>query len=377
MTTAPDRPAPPDDAPSPAYWAEAEAAGLVLRRGGHRLVAGASTDPLTGVRGVLVEYADPGAFTDGTLESVLADLDAPVAPGAPATPDPRRPATGPGAAAGTTGTAGTACGTGAAGGTRAPGDPDASDVPDGRAATDADGVPDGPGACRVQVRTPADTVLPPPWRRSVTYIRRTGPLPEAPRPAGLRIVPADDALLPAVRDWMARAVRQGASEQELPAPDGAVAEAVDAVLAEPGLAVLVALLDDRPVGHAVLLTGARDAVTDRASAELWDVLVEPATPGAADCRDALVAAAADRAAGLRLPLLGHVVHRAEETASRALTSLLARGWHTDHAYWTAPADHRPAAADHPTTPAAPTARHSAAARPSLPTPSPTSNGTPR
>ncbi|MFJ7159834.1 hypothetical protein ACIQUQ_33460 [Streptomyces sp. NPDC101118] len=372
MTTAPDRSlpdrsAPSDDAPSPAYWAAAEAAGLVVRRGGHRVVAGTSTDPLTGLRGVLVEYADPGALTDGTLESVLADLDAPVAP---ATPDPRRAATGPGASA-ATGTAGTTCGTGGAGATQTPGDPHASDVPDVREATTADGFPAHPGACRVQVRTPADTVLPPPWRRSVTYIRRTGPLPDAPRPAGLRIVPADDALLPAVRDWMARAVRQGAAEQGLPAPHGAVAEAVDAVLGEPGLALLVGLLDDRPVGHAVLLTGARDAVTDRPSAELWDVLVEPATPRAADCRDALVGAAADRAAGLRLPLLGHVVHRAEETASRALTSLLARGWHTDHAYWTAPVDHRPpTAGPRSGTAAAPAAR-------STPTTSPTSNGTPR
>ncbi|MFI8101237.1 hypothetical protein [Streptomyces sp. NPDC086023] len=343
----PDRPAPSPDAPSAAYLAEAEAAGLLLRRAGHRIVAGASTDPLTGARGVLVEYADPGAFTDGTLESVLADLEAPVGPAAPSTPVPRPATTGPGAPV-------------------PPVAPDASTAESGSAVS------------RVQVRTPADTVLPPPWRRSVTYIRRTGPLPDAPRPAGLRIVLADDALLPAVRDWMARAVRQGASEQGLPAPDGAVSDAVDAVLGEPGLAVLVALLDDRPVGHAVLLGGARDAVTGRARAELWDVLVEPATPGAADCRDALVAAAADRAAGLRLPLLGHVVHRAEETASRALTSLLARGWHTDHAYWTAPADHRPAAVDHRTTPAVTAAHHTAtAARPSLPTPPPTSNGTPR
>ncbi|MFJ5549159.1 hypothetical protein [Streptomyces sp. NPDC093225] len=327
--TLPDPPA-----PSAAYWAGAEAAGTAVRRGGHRLVAGASTDPLTGVRGVLVEYADPGAFTDGTLEAVLVDLDAPVGATTP------RPAS-------------------------------LASVSSASSAISA------ASTARVQVRTPADTVLPPPWRRSVTYVSRTGPLPGRAGPAGLRIVPAEGALWPPVRDWMARAVRRGAAEQGLPAPEEAVAAAVDEVLGEPGLAVLVALLDDRPVGHAVLLTGARDTVTDRAFAELWDVLVEPEAPGAADCRDALVAASADRAAGLRLPLLGHVVHRAEEAASRALTSLLARGWHTDHTYWTATATApgpAPAPAAAPATTPVPgpvppttTALH----------PTPISNGTPR
>lgn len=250
--------------PAPGYWTEADAAGLTVRRGGHRLVVGSCTDALSTEPGLFVEYADPGAFTDGTLEAVLADLA-------------------------------------------------------GR----------HPGSAVFQVRTPAGTRLPPPWRRSLTYVRLTRPLTGRPRPDGLRIVAATEEHQGPVRVWTARAIRQGADEQGRQAAEDDIAAAAAEVLdARP--TVLVAVLDGAPVGHAVLLDEQADAVTAAAHTELWDVLVEPDAPHAGACRDALVAAAAAHAAGRGLPLLGHVVHRSDESRSAALTALQARGWSTDH-----------------------------------------------
>ncbi len=169
----------------------------------------------------------------------------------------------------------------------------------------------------------------------MTYIRLTAPAAGRPCPEGLHIAEAGSAHRSAVRAWMARAVREGAGDHGLQAREDAVRAAVDEVLAEPSLTVFVALLDDRPVGHAVLLADRPDAVTGAGHAELWDVLVEPDAPHAAACRDALVARAAGRTAALGRPLLGHVVHAADEGESRVLASLRTRGWRTDHTYWTA------------------------------------------
>ncbi|MEV6540881.1 hypothetical protein [Streptomyces sp. NPDC051665] len=254
------------------YWSEAEEAGAARLHRGLRFVAGTFTDPLTEDRGVLVEYAEPRALADPeTLSSLVLDVAAD------------------------------------------------GDVPRGQA----------------QLRAPAAAVLPPPWRPALTYVRLVRALPEVALDDGTVIVPAGPEHRAAVTEWLERAVRQGAHDAGL-APGGeAVREAAAETLADAGLRCLVAVRDGIALGHAAVRTGAVDAVTGEDFVELWDVLVEPAAPGAGSVRNALTGAAAGLARHAGLPLIGHVVHGRDGHGARVLAGLHDHGWQSDHVYWTA------------------------------------------
>ncbi|MFD8718534.1 GNAT family N-acetyltransferase [Streptomyces sp. NPDC059629] len=254
------------------YWSGAEAAGTARLHRGLRFVAGTFTDPLTEDRGVLVEYAEPPALAaPEALNSLVLDVAA-----------------------------------------------------DG-------GVPRG----QAQLRAPATAVLPPPWRPTLTYVRLVRALPEVPLDHGTAIVPAGPEHRAAVTEWLERAVRQGAHDAGLEPGGEAVREAAAETLADPGLRSLVAVRDGIALGHAVVRTGAVDAVTGEDFVELWDVLVEPSVPGAGTVRNALTGAAAELARNAGLPLIGHVVHGRGEHGTRVLATLRDHGWQSDHVYWKA------------------------------------------
>lgn len=88
--------------------------------------------------------------------------------------------------------------------------------------------------------------------------------------------------------------------------------------------VLVAILDDRPVGHVTWLRRRSDDLTGTVHDELVDMLVEPGVRSAGDARTALlVGLGAARTPGL--PLLGNVSFD-DGTASTVYERLLTGPW---------------------------------------------------
>lgn len=264
------------------YLDAADQTGLLRTLAGLPYVAGESTDELSGERRLLVEYADPALL--GTPETTRALCDE-LLVGCPA-------------------------------------------------------------ATRVVARTAADAVLPPPWRRHITYVRLVG---DPPRAVGPTVVPAEAAYRPLLTDWLTRALWQAADAQGDTIDVAAAEAAAAAILDTPDRLSLLVLREDQPVGHATLIPSARDEVTDEDHIELVDILVEPYADGSL-CRRALVAAVADLARTAELPVIGHVVHAADGSGDAVTATLCARGWAVDHRYWSAPAKelaHQ--SADEPTT----------------------------
>ncbi|MEW1750550.1 hypothetical protein ACIQU1_15230 [Streptomyces angustmyceticus] len=184
------------------------------------------------------------------------------------------------------------------------------------------------------VRAAGAVRLPPPWHRTLSYVRLTD---EAGVPAaadGPRVTAAEEEHRPLVAEWLVRAILHAAREQGQPADLAAAAAEADAVIDTPSRQSLLVWEDGEPVGHATVVARSRDEVTGLSYMDLVDILVEPAADGPAG-RRALVAAVADLARAARLPLIGHVVHGLDGGGDRVVDALCTRGWTVDHRYWTA------------------------------------------
>ncbi|MFF1476334.1 hypothetical protein ACFVYD_01910 [Streptomyces sp. NPDC058301] len=260
---------------SPAYLARAHEQGIRAEIAHHLYVAGAQTDPVTQEQACLVEYAAPELLA---APAALAELE--------------------------------------------------------RRLADAH-----PEAGELLLRAPGDIALPAPWRPSISYVRHTGSATQAPElPAGLGIeaaAPEHDAL---IAGWLARAIADGYGQASGNSPSTELIEAAAAeVLDAPDRVSFLLTRDGRPVGHASVLTEARDEVTGTEYIDLFDLLVEESDvvrPGTT----ALVAACAALAAERRRPLFGNVVHdgTGPDSGARVVASLQERGWLLDHRFWRRP-----------------------------------------
>lgn len=259
---------------SPAYLARAHEQEMRAEVGRHPYVAGAQTDPVTQEPRCLVEYAAP---------ELLA-------------------------------------------------------APEALAALERQLAAEHPEAGELLLRAPGDTVLPTPWRPSLSYVRYTGAVPPTDPPAGLAIAPAGPEHRTLIAGWLARAIADGYGQ----APENPhSAELIDAAAAEvldaPDRVSFLLTRDGRPLGHATVLTQAQDEVTGIEFIDLFDLLIEDADvvrPGTA----ALVAACAALAAERDRPLLGNVVHDSTgpDSGARVVASLQERGWCLDHRFWRRP-----------------------------------------
>lgn len=258
---------------SPAYLARAHEQRMRAEIAHHVYVAGAQTDPVTREQGCLVEYAAPELLATPTA---LAELE-------------RQLATA------------------------------------------------HPEASALLLRAPGDTQLPAPWRPSLSYVRFTGSVPQAPSLSdGLAVAPAGPEHDALVLGWLARAIADGYGSGNIPAAELVDAAATD-VLDAPDRVSFLLTRDGRPVGHASVLTEAQDEVTGTEFIDLFDLLVEESDvvrPGTA----ALVAACAAFAAERGRPLFGNVVHdgAGPDSGARVVASLLERGWCLDHRFWRRP-----------------------------------------
>ncbi|MFK8912442.1 hypothetical protein, partial [Streptomyces sp. YS-3] len=260
---------------TPAYLAWAHAQEMRAEIGPHTYVAGAQTDPVTRERRCLVEYAAPELLTS---PAALAELERRLAAAHP----------------------------------------------------DADAL---------LLRAPGDTVLPAPWRPSVSYVRHSGAVPRAAeRSAGLAVVPAGPEHDPLITQWLVRAIADGYGPASGDARrTGLVDAAATEVRDAPDRVSFLLTRDGRPIGHASVLTEAQDEVTGAEFVDLFDLLVDDADavrPGTA----ALVAACAALAAERGRPLFGNVVHDSTgpDSGARVVASLQGRGWHLDHRFWRRP-----------------------------------------
>ncbi|MFF4537266.1 hypothetical protein [Streptomyces aureus] len=209
------------------YLKSAQDADLVRLVSGLPCVAGVSTDPLSGERRLLVEYADPAMLTDPeaarTLwRTLLADHE---------------------------------------------------------------------GVSALVVRAGADVLLPAPWHRHLTYVRLVDDAAAAGAPEGPRVTAARDEHRPLLHDWLVRAIVHAAREQGRPADPAATAAEADALLDTPSRRSLLVWEGDAPVGHATVIGETRDEITDEAHMELVDVLVEPGADGPAGRRALVAAVA--------------------------------------------------------------------------------------
>lgn len=258
---------------SPAYLARADEQRTRAEIAHHVYVAGARTDPVTREQGCLVEYAAPELLATPTA---LAELERHLAAA-------------------------------------------------------------HPEAGELLLRAPGDTTLPSPWKPSVSYVRHTGPVPRAPHPAdGLAVEPAGPEHDTLIAGWLARAIADGYGPENARSAELIEAAAAE-VLEAPDRVSFLLTRDGRPVGHASVLTRARDEVTGTEFIDLFDLLVEESDvvrPGTA----ALVAACAALAAERRRPLFGNVVHDSTgpDSGARVVASLLERGWCLDHRFWRRP-----------------------------------------
>lgn len=262
----------PVAAVSEEYLAEAAGADLLRECRGHQYVVGLFTDPISGQRQCLVEYCEAGLLA--RPESVELLLD---------------------------------------------------EV--GR---------EFPGADPVLLRTPAGVRMPESWIRSITYVRHeAAPVPAAPPPTGIEVVPSGPEHDPFVLDWLSRALHDGYLDQQWSVAWEPVREAAAEILASADRRGFVALVDGVPVGHVTLRWQGLDEVTRESQIELVDMMVEPGSDRAAS--GALVAAAVLAAARDGRPLVGNVVHPVAEPdrGRRILDGLLGRGWLVDHTMWRA------------------------------------------
>jgi len=205
-----------------------------------------------------------------------------------------------------------------------------------------------PAAGSVLLRTSAEARLPPPWCRYLTYLRHSGQHAGheggSSDPASAErspVIVAGEEHHVCLRRWLEHALRVACAEQDRQMVGTRLRAAADSLLSQPDRVSYVYLRDGTPVGHVTLLCDCQDDLTQRRFAELFDLLVDP-VDDRAEVSGSLVTAAVRHAAGLELPLLGHVVHPVSEAgasgAMKVLDGLLSAGWATDHMYWTHPLD---------------------------------------
>ncbi|MET8099622.1 hypothetical protein ABZV29_24605 [Streptomyces sp. NPDC005236] len=199
------------------YLKSARDAELVRVVAGLPCVAGVSTDPLSGERRLLVEYADPGLLADSDASQSL-----------------------------------------------------------WRAL-----LTEHQGVSALVVRADADVRLPRPWHRDLTYVRLAEDAEVPAGADGPRVTTALDEHRPLLADWLGRAIVHAAREQNRPAGVDAVAAEADALLDTPSRQSLLVWERGVPVGHATVVGEAWDEITDEAHMELVDVLVEPGADGPA------------------------------------------------------------------------------------------------
>ncbi|MFI8237182.1 hypothetical protein ACIF83_07955 [Streptomyces sp. NPDC085866] len=193
------------------YLEAAREAGLLRTVSGLPCVAGVSTHPLSDVRSLLVEYADPELLSDpGTAPSLWRAL-----------------------------------------------------------------LTDQPEVSVVVVRAGAQVRLPRPWQRDLTYVRLAADADVPVAPDGPRVTPAEEEHRPLLADWLVRAILHAAREQGRPADPGAAAAEADALLDTPSRRSLLVWEHGVPVGHATVICGAWDEISAQSHMELVDVLVEP------------------------------------------------------------------------------------------------------
>ncbi|MEV6823586.1 hypothetical protein [Amycolatopsis sp. NPDC051102] len=190
------------------------------------------------------------------------------------------------------------------------------------------------------VRVPGPVVPAPPLARDLSHLRCTGAFDATVRPPdGVRIAPSAGAGDEAhVRDWLRRAVVTGNGERELPQEDEVVDRIVDGYLTAPDRVSLVASVTTAqgrlPIAHATMLTAAVDDLIGTSFVDLVDILVE-AGHDARALIGALSAACARHARALGRPLVGNVVHSRSDAANgeRVVASLVRRGWELTDTYW--------------------------------------------
>src|SRR5690606_34959559 len=234
----------------------------------------------------------------------------------------------------------------------------------GRGAVRAEGLPE---RTEVTARLPAALSLCPPWHLSRTYLWREGTSvseqgtsdgrraalrvasdAEHPRPAldsefhrdegddGSLARPAGRLDQPLIEAWLARAAVDGSGVPGREVHGHGALAAAAGLCADPRRHSFVAPAAGSARGHATTLVRVTDQVSGPEHVELFDVLVEEG-PGKAALQRGLVQACAELAGRLRLPLLGHVVHRhpalGPDHAAAVVDGLVAQGWRPAFCYW--------------------------------------------
>ncbi|MFE2531347.1 hypothetical protein [Streptomyces sp. NPDC059371] len=199
------------------YLKSAQDAELLHVVSGLPCVAGVSTDPLSGDRRLLVEYADPALLSDAEASRTL-----------------------------------------------------------WRAL-----LAEHPGVSALVVRAGAAVRLPQPWHRDLTYVRLNEDAEMPAASDGPRVTPAREEHRPLLADWLVRAILHAARAQNRPADLEAATTEADALLDTPSRQSLLVWEQDVPVGHATVVADAWDEITAEAHMELVDVLVEPDADGPA------------------------------------------------------------------------------------------------
>ncbi|MFF9573066.1 hypothetical protein [Streptomyces sp. NPDC014685] len=219
-----------------------------------------------------------------------------------------------------------------------------------------------PESTGVTVRLSPTLRLPAPWHLARTYLwwhgvsgpHGAGP-PEFPgtpgprrttgpdashdsevAPDAFRARPSEPADLPLIEAWLAQAMIDGYREAGRGLDHDQARAAAAGLYADRRRSSFVAPAAGRARGHATTLVRVTDQVSGTEHVELSDVLVEDG-PGKAALRRGLVQACIEQAGRLRLPMLGHVIHRhptlGPDQATGVVDGLLAKGWRPAFRYW--------------------------------------------
>lgn len=260
-------------APTDEYLHAADGAGLMRSLDDDTYVAGAYTDPISLDTSVLVEYADPGLYTDPAaldrLHTQLVDLF--------------------------------------------------------------------PDCTSVRIRCRNDAMLANPWRPAVSYMRYVGDRTPADGSfAAITVERAGHDLDDAIQCWLTRAFTQGSNALGKVADADRAREQAEHILAAPGRTSFVALHAGAPIGHLTLVSDAFDDVIGETYVDLVDMLVET-HDRAKEARAGLVRAAIQESSALRAPLIGTVIHAEDGHGAQVVEGLVRSGWEVAYRDWVRPA----------------------------------------
>jgi hypothetical protein len=197
-------------------------------------------------------------------------------------------------------------------------------------------------ADRLTLRVRDEKDLPEPWAHAVSYLRyRPDMSGQEQREAGIHdpyviVEGTTETHSHYIEHCLLKALRDGYVCQSRPVNEHAALAAVRDVMQTAGRSSYVAIVNDEIVGHATMITTAHDEITGENYVDLVDILVDPGD-FKNQVREALLAAAAEKAKTEGKALIGNVTHPAEEInpdeGSRIVNSLLLKGWEVDYVDW--------------------------------------------